>query len=110
MKIGNPIIVRATIAVEYDAKGKRDIVRNKCEPFKAMIIGHRTKMLGQVRKPSSNIWSEDYEPAYLQVNGSIGLWEIRHGLTNIPILVAEEDFDLIEPFNLPHQARLPRYK
>jgi len=110
MKIGDPILVRAITSVGYDSKCNRDAVRDECEPFQAVVTGHRTKMLGKVHAPSRNMWPEDYEPAYLQVSKAIGLWEIRHGLTNSPMLVADGDFEQIEPFNLPNRALLPSYK
>ena len=111
MKIGDPIIVRATTSVGYDADGNRDAVRDECVPFKAVIIGHRTKMLGKIGSPlRGGEFGEYYEPACLRVSGSVGLWEIRHGLTNSPMLVADDDFDRIDPFDLLNKAALPRYK
>ena len=107
LKIGDPVTVFATTEVDYDSELNRQPMSTVRYPFKAVVIGKRTKMLGKLHRGGG---FEEWEPPYLAVKGAVKLWEVRTGLENKPLLVDDKDLEPCEPFELPRLAGRPRWK
>lgn len=110
LKIGQPVRVYAITTFEYDEQDKRVQCTHKCEPFSAVIIGIRIKQIGRYCRGSKGYsfgGIYEYDPPYFAVSGIVRLWECRHGMENKPILVADEDLEVMKRFKVPRRATLP---
>lgn len=80
------------------------------EPLSAVIVGQQVKYTGTfcpARGRSTYAW-EDYEEAHLAVDRAVTFWQVKVGMVNKPILVRDEDLEVIEAFKLPRQGRKPK--
>lgn len=109
MKIGDPVLVRAISKMEYDYSDgfiRRQVVRTEAKAkAKAVLTGRRTKMIGLIRPSSRDLLDMDYEPATFDCKGTVEFWEVRTGLYNKPLLVADDDIEPTEPFDLPRMSK-----
>ena len=104
LKIGDPVTVFALTEMSYDEESppNRIVETTVHYPFNAEIIGKRTKMLGKLSR--GGVSMDEWEPAYLMVKGCLKLWEVRTGVENKPLLVADEDMEPCEQFEVPRIA------
>ncbi len=69
---------------------KRTVFPVPVPPFVGVVVGLRRRFLGRYHRSLSD-WSTDYDPAYLEPDGSVLVWLVTRGLTNTPVEVLEED-------------------
>lgn len=94
-KIGEWVVV-SNISVMVHEDDARKLSTTPKVHVVGQICGAVTRFTGIVERPSySNYYDDgtpyDYEPPYLDVKGSVMLWEVREGLLNTPILALEEN-------------------
>ena len=105
LKIGQPVSVSAVSEVGYPNDNEREVMRDKVS-LKAVVTGRRMKYLGSLRTfPGSSLFGEAPEPSELRVSGSVELWEVRTGMLNKPLLVADGDLETCEEFEFPRLFR-----
>jgi len=94
-KIGDWVSIDKIIVVKYNNHDHKVVVVKKL--FKRVfgqICGLKRKFTG---KYSLAIDPNFYDDAYLKVDGSILLWEIKIGYLNIPLTTKEEYIEKISP-------------
>jgi hypothetical protein len=104
-RIGDLVLVKATLDFFYDKENNRCIMRNEITPpFEAQVTGATRKYLGKYKSGVSHgtVWDEEpeYDPPYLSVVGSILAWKVREGLLNKEHICYQEDLELVTTFNL----------
>ena len=100
-KIGDWVLIKAKVRLDYDKNGYRQVKRTPTEKT-GQICGAKRRFLGKISNPS--YYSGDQ--AYLTVKGSILVWLVRIGYLNKPIEVFEEDIELIFPMILRDMDKL----
>lgn len=104
LNVSQVVTVKATCLVGYyewenGKENHRAVLREECEPFRAVVVGQVVKYLGtynRARHTNDVYDSGDYEPASLSVSGSVTFWLVRTGMVNKELLVRDED---LESFN-----------
>lgn len=107
LKIGQPVTVKAVTEVGYPNDLEREAIRDEVS-LKAVVIGRRVKYLGTLRTFGRNSFMNleyESEQSELHVTGSLELWEVRTGMLNKPLLVADGDLEPCEEFELPRMYR-----
>ena len=112
LTIGQLVRVSAIAGVGYIDDRKRVLTRLPVEPFLAVVVGKVVKQLGQyspARGGGFSSFGEDYDPAYLAVEGTVTLWQVRTGMVNKPILTHDDDLELSDDeFRLPNRGSRPK--
>jgi hypothetical protein len=88
LNIGTRVIFDRLAAVDYGDEDDKVLMSAPIKPMVGWIVGIATKRLG---RRQGGIPGEDYEPAYLQVSGTVYLWQVKTGLRNKILLVRDED-------------------
>lgn len=105
LKIGQSVMVSAVTSVGYGLTNERRAFRDKVV-MEAVITGRRIKYLGILKTfPGSSLFMEPSDPSELKVTGSLELWEVRTGMLNNPLLVADGDLKPCDNFTLPRMYR-----
>ena len=103
--IGDLVRVIGESEVGYDEADNRDIYTIKFnEPIIGKICGMKRKFLGKYN-PQTPSYKYAYdidvtEQAFLDVKGSVLLYEVKQGMLNKPILVLEEDIERLSSAEL----------
>ena len=114
-KIGDWVEIRAKVYLEYDANNDRQVKKIPMTRV-GQICGAKRKMLGKYKHGNStgSGYFQEYEPAWLEVKGSIIVWLVRTGYINKPIEVLEEDIILmyspvrfVESYSEIYDKKLP---
>lgn len=93
LRIGDHVKVTAIAELQYE-QYKRAAARIAVDPFFAVVVGKAVKRVGRYSPARGGGYSgEDYDPAYLAIEGSVTLWEVRTGMTNKSILVHDDDLE-----------------
>ena len=87
------VVVSATCSPRYVTVGnsiKRIISAVPCQPFAGFIIGARRRVIG-TRHSGTNGYEGDYNPAYVEPNGTVFVWLVAKSMTNTPVEVLDSD-------------------
>ena len=99
-KIGDSVLIKATIWMAYKDENVRVPYRNKLDkPIGGKVIGLVRRQLGTYH-PGHNAPYMDFEPGYLDITGTILLWKVTTGWLNNHIEVQDSDIKLLGT-NLP---------
>lgn len=104
-KIGQRVKVNAVTFFEYDSDKNR-IPRRAKTNICGVIVGAKYRFLGKYKDGSTSQSSlfplePSYGPFYLDVRGSVLLWEVKCGYLNKPLESQEKDIELFEFDDIP---------
>jgi hypothetical protein len=92
--IGDWVLVGATVSFEYDSKGNRRPVRERCGVFSAQVVGAKYRQVGTYEGSTAHyspLGDCDVDPPYLHCKGTVCVWLVRRGMTNRAIEVLPDD-------------------
>lgn len=95
-KIGDWVLVQATVSFEYDDSDNRRPVRKRCGVFAAQVVGAKYCQVGKYESGHIRydpLDGDDVEPPSLNCKGTVVVWLVRRGMTNKPIEVLPDDLN-----------------